>query len=41
MEGMKLKKVILPAMGVFSNTGGFSIKRYQSDNSIGKLLSVF
>jgi len=26
MEGMKLEKVILPAMGAFLKTGGFSIK---------------
>jgi len=31
-----LKKVILPPMGVFSNTGGFFIKRYQRDISIAK-----
>jgi pimeloyl-ACP methyl ester carboxylesterase len=33
---MKLKKVILPPMGAFSNTGDFFIKRYQRDISIAK-----
>jgi len=33
---MKNKKDSLPAMGAFSNTGGFSIKRYQNDLSIAK-----
>ncbi len=33
---MKFRKDILPATGAFSNSGGFSIKRYHRDISIAK-----